>query len=338
MDSEFSSRPLLALLQSGVHVRAVVKPLGGLALRRSNFSSRVPRLMTRLRDGWQRLWHQGLGRQPVPADSSLPDDPFVLAERWGLPCYVVGDASGPRALKLLKKLDADLFCIAFFNQILRAPCLAIPRLGAMNLHPSLLPAYRGPAPLFWTFKDALRETGVTLHLLAPGEDDGDVLCQSTIPIHDGMRGWELVTRMAGLGARMMVQGVWDVFHGRAAPTPQAKELAFRRPRPKGHDLCVDFSQSANQVFNFVRGVSAWVPLYAQLGQDRVDVVDVLDVRPGEHVPGDWTLVDSRLVVQCADGAVVLHVRPQTWTAPRLTTQRSPPGSPPTRRRPPPARI
>src|SRR5262249_53701889 len=134
-----------------------------LALRRTNVAARVPKLMTRLKESVARLW------TPAPhagAPAGFPEDPFALAEEHRIPCYLVGDASGSRAMALLRRHPADIHCVAFFNQLLRKNVLALPRLGTVNLHPSLLPAYRGPAPLFWVFRDGARETGLTLHLVA----------------------------------------------------------------------------------------------------------------------------------------------------------------------------
>ncbi|MBI5494640.1 MAG: hypothetical protein HY904_06390 [Deltaproteobacteria bacterium] len=317
MDSEFSSRPLLALLRSGAEVVAVVKPIGGVALRRTNVATRVPGLMTRVRAAWWHLWH-GRG-PPASADGTVPDDPFELAEELRIPCFLVGDASASRALAVLRRLDADVYCVAFFNQLFRRGLLALPRLGAVNLHPSLLPAYRGPAPLFWTFHDALPETGLTLHLLAPGEDDGDILQQRRLPMPDGLRGPALVSAMAREGAEMMVQGVWDLFRGTAQPTRQELARAFRSPRPEGEDLRVRFDRDARAVFNFVRGVSLWVPLWAQVGHDRVDVVDAQGFEPGKTLPVDHVWSGTTLLVQCRDGVVALTVRARAWGFPSAPT-------------------
>jgi methionyl-tRNA formyltransferase len=314
MDSEFSTRPLLALLESGVQVKAVIKPVGGVALRRTNMAARVPSLWTRVQDAWDRLLR---GAAPLPGDpQGVPEDPFAVAEPRGIPCYVVGDASGARALSILRRFDVDLYCVAFFNQLLRKPVLERPRLGAVNLHPSLLPAYRGPAPLFWTFKDAPTQTGVTLHRIAPGEDDGDILGQATLPLPDGVRGPELLRQMAHVAARLLVDGVWALHRGTAQPLPQDASKAFRRARPVGDDLRVDFERPCREVFNFVRGVCQWVPLHAQVGNDRVDVLDAESFEPGGSLPGEFLAAGNTLLCRCVDGMVVLRVRPHAfpWTA------------------------
>jgi methionyl-tRNA formyltransferase len=314
MDSEFSTRPLLALLNSGVQVKAVVKPLGGVSLRKTNVASRVPSLMTRLREAWMRLL---TGAAPLPTDpAGVPEDPFAVAEAWGIPCYVVGDASGDRAHRVLSSLDVDVHCVAFFNQLLRRNVLRLPRLGTVNLHPSLLPAYRGPAPLFWMFKDAVRETGVTLHLVAPGEDDGDVLLQAPMVLEDGTRGPDLLKHMAIKGADLMVQGVWALHRGDAKPVHQDASRAFRSPRPGGEDLRVDFTRPARDVFNFVRGVSQWMPLFAQVGTDRVDVLDALHFEAGTTLPSEVAYTGNTLLARCADGMVALRIRPRSfpWNA------------------------
>ena len=310
MDSRFSTRPLLALIRSGARVEAVVKPLGGIGLRRADMAARVPGLMTRVREHWERLW------QPESAaatpDHGVPEDPFAIAEAHGIPCYVVGNASGPRAERLLRRHRADVYCVAFFNQLLRANVLALPRLGAINLHPSLLPAYRGPSPLFWVFRDGQATTGLTVHLISPGEDDGDILAQEPVPLTDGLRGPALLDEMARLGELMAPEAVWSLFEGRARPTVQAASLGFRKPRPSAADCRLDFTQPCRQVFNFVRGVGAWMLLTATVGHDTFEVVDAEGLAPGEVLPADHVLSGTSLMVQCADGVVVLKVRGRAW--------------------------
>ncbi|MEW5852331.1 MAG: formyltransferase family protein [Myxococcota bacterium] len=314
MDSEFSTRPLLGLLESGVRVLAVVKPIGGIAMRKTNVATRYPSLMTRIRERLDNLLKPGPSSPLVAWDApQVPDDPFTIAEASGIPCIVVGDASGDRAVRLLRRFDADVYCVAFFNQLLRRRVLALPRLGAVNLHPSLLPAYRGPSPLFWMFRDAPAETGVTLHLLSPGEDDGDVLAQARVPLTDGMRGPELVHTMALLGKELMVKGVWDLYRGEETRKAQDGARAFRSPRPQPEDLRVDFRRPARDVFNFVRGVSSWVPLYAQVGMDRLEIQDAQAFEPGVKLPGEFSLSGNILMAQCLDGTVVLRIRSRGWT-------------------------
>jgi len=323
MDSEFSTRALLALLEGGIDVRAVVKPLGGVALRKTNMATRVPKLMTRLKEQWLRVVDPEHHRPPELNGERPPEDPFTIAEAKGIPCYIVGDASGTHAVRLLRRHHVDVYCVAFFNQLLRKELLAVPDVGSVNLHPSLLPAYRGPSPLFWIFKNAARESGVTLHMIHPGEDDGDILGQYTVPLTDGMRGPELLSIMAVRGAELMVRGVRALCDGSARMVPQDPARAFRSPRPEPEDCRVGFSRSARDVFNFVRGVCMWVPLFAEVGNERVEVMDAQSFQTGGSLGRDHVLSGNVLMAQCQDGMVALKIRPRPWpfaTIPAAVTQ------------------
>lgn len=311
MDSEFSTRPLRALVESGVRVEAVVKPMGGTGLRRTNVAARVPRLMTRVREHWERLWTAGT---PPPPTGDVTQDPFALAEAAGIPCYLVGDASGEAAWKLLKRHKADLYCVAFFNQLLRPNILALPRLGTINLHPSLLPLYRGPSPLFWVFRDAVRETGLTLHRVSEREDDGDIVEQVRLPLPDGTRGHDLLHTMSLMAADMLVRNVWALFRGEATPTPQDNARATRHGRPGAKDCELDFSRGARAVFNLVRGAGSWMALHARVGHDVFEVVDAEAFEPGGRLPRDVEISGTTMMVQCPDGVVVLRLRGRQWTS------------------------
>ena len=164
MESVFSVKPLEALLRDGHDVRLLMRPMGSMETRK--------RQVLRRHRGFDVVVRRAFGLAVNDAR-----DPFALAAQRDIPAYIVGDASAPASLALLAREKIDLVVVAFFNQLLKPAFLQVPRLGAINAHPSLLPTYRGPAPLFWTYRDNVRTTGLTVHRIAPGEDDGDVLLQ-----------------------------------------------------------------------------------------------------------------------------------------------------------------
>ena len=181
MESVFSVRPLQAMLRAGHDVRFVMRPIGPLATRRQ--------AILRRHRGFDVAVRRLLGRDDGEAARR---DPFTVAANADIPAWIVGNASAPAAVKLVERERVDVLVIAFFNQLLKPAMLAAARFGAVNLHPSLLPAYRGPAPLFWTYRDGAAESGLTVHRVGPGEDDGAILAQTAVPVPFGMPGEELV--------------------------------------------------------------------------------------------------------------------------------------------------
>lgn len=290
MPSAFSAAPLAALLEAGENVRFVMRPLGRESRRLSRLDPESAH------ESWLRTRNR-------MSDA----DPFSVAERYGVPRYVVGDASSFLVEDLIRRERIDLFVIAFFNQLLRPNILRLLPLGAVNAHPSLLPRYRGPAPLFWTFRDGRAETGVTVHQLAAGEDDGPIILQSPHPLPTGMTGEALIHELSALAAHGFLATLRALRRGRLVTTPQDPRCVVRAPRPSLDDLRLNPQLSVARIYGFVRGVGRWNPIYVGEDDHRIRVVDADGVRPGARLPSSWVLSGNRLQFQCADGVVDLNV-------------------------------
>jgi methionyl-tRNA formyltransferase len=297
MESVFSVRPLEALLAAGHDVRFVMRPIGGMETRTKGIIKR--------HRGFDVAVRRALGLGQADDDKR---NPLVVAARADIPAYLVGNASAGGAVALLKRERVDIVVVAFFNQLLKPAFLEVPRLGALNLHPSLLPRYRGPAPLFWTYRDGCTETGLTLHRVSPGEDDGDVLSQERVPLPLELPGEELVDDLASRAARMTVDALHAIESGSARFTPQDPALVTRAPRPTEQDLRVDASMGARRAFQFVRGVGRWNPVYVDTGSQRVRVVDAVELQEGQRMPREVAVVGDLLHLGCEDGVVVLRTR------------------------------
>lgn len=297
MESVFSVRPLQALLRAGHQVRFVMRPVGPL-------STRTQPILKRHR-GFDIAVKRLLGRE---SEERAARDPLALAADADIPAWLVGDASTPEAVRLVRRERVDLLVISFFNQLLKRDMLEAAPLGAINLHPSLLPAYRGPAPLFWTYRDAAPESGLTLHRVAPGEDDGDILEQRPVPVPLGLPGEELVDELAELAGLAVVDAVGALERGTAQARPQDAALATRAPRPKDADLLVDASLGARRAYHFVRGVGRWNPLSVDVAGTRVRVIDAVELDETRRIPGEVALVGNTVCLGCADGAVMLRAQ------------------------------
>jgi methionyl-tRNA formyltransferase len=197
---------------------------------------------------------------PAPSGLSLvePNEPFdTLRVAWaaGLPVLAVGDFAHPDTLATLAEWRADVAVVACFTQRIPPAVLGIPRWGFLNLHPSLLPAYRGPTPVFWQLRDGAA-TGATVHYLDEGLDTGDIADQIAVPLPDGV---------SGPGAeRLMMRAGLDLLRGVLAEL--ARGIVQRRPQPAGGsyfgfpgeaDFALSTGWPARRAFNFMRGTADW---------------------------------------------------------------------------------
>lgn len=296
MESVFSVRPLEALLAAGHDVRFVLRPIGPL-------SSRSDPVLRRHR-GFDLTMRRLLGI----ADEARLTNPLALAADRDIPAWLCGNASTPRVEALLRKERVDVIVVAFFNQLLKPSLLQAVPLGAVNLHPSPLPAYRGPAPLFWMFKDGVEHGALTFHRVSPGEDDGAVLKRIDVAMPCGVAGEDLVDALAEIAAAHVVDAVDLVARG-VVGDAQDEASATRAPRPIASDLVVDGALPARRVFHFVRGVGRWNTLVVHGSGDRLRALDAVDYDTSAALPGEHLLVGDVLHLGCVDGVVRLNVRP-----------------------------
>jgi methionyl-tRNA formyltransferase len=206
--------------------------------------------------------------------------------------------------------EPDVLCVACFSLRIPKSILVLPRLGSLNVHPSLLPANRGPVPLFWTFREGHRATGATIHLLDEGMDSGDILAQQVIEIEDAMGYEQLEQRCATVGATLLAQAVWDLYEGRAKPRPQDETRSSYHSFPNAEDFVVHASQwSARHVYNFLRGVGYWdIPITVYSGSDVFLTRDAISYSNKSELAPPPQEGGASIRVQCLDGWVLVEPR------------------------------
>ncbi|MHC4717419.1 MAG: methionyl-tRNA formyltransferase [Planctomycetota bacterium] len=233
-----------------------------------------------------------------------------VAAELGLP---VLQPESPRDRDLpaqLGELGADAFAVVAYS-ILPRRLLAVPPLGSVNLHPSLLPAYRGAAPIVWALFNGETETGITTFRLNPRVDAGDLLVQERVDIGSDETAGELEARLAELGADLMVRSFDGLEDGSLTPAPQNDEGATRAPKLSRQDGRLDWSWPAAQVHNRVRGAN---PVPGAFTEWRGQALKVHRSRLLQETaagpPGTVLEAGDRLVVSAGDGAVsLLEVQP-----------------------------
>ena len=264
MTGAFSAPPLQAMLAMGVDVAAVMLPA------RRPEAGRLPRRVELPR--------------PAPSDllvlNPYPEPNVVhLAAEKGVPVWEVGHLSDPATLDILAALQSDMAVVACFPRLFPAALRELPRQGCLNLHPSLLPAYRGPAPLFWQARQGERQAGISLHLLDEGVDTGDLVAQASLDWPEGAPGAEIEQRCAAEGARLLLAVLQRLGQGEALPRQrQPRAGASYCPLPSADDLLIPTGWPASRAFHFLRGASEW-PLAVQLGSERRRIRVAVDYQP-----------------------------------------------------------
>ncbi|MBI2320612.1 MAG: hypothetical protein HYU88_00550, partial [Chloroflexi bacterium] len=234
MPCAFSYAPLAELLASPFAVAAVVVP-GPVG--RWPGATDAPRSASAGSLGALRLGpsgpHPGLRVLPPPDLPLLAagQERALVNQAWAqrIPVLHVADLAAPAAVAALSDYRPDVIAVACFPRRLPPAVLALPRLGALNVHPSLLPAGRGPAPLFWAFRLGERRTGVTVHLMTDELDAGDILLQEALEVPEGIAGLDLEEHCAELGGRLLVAAIGALAGGTAARRPKDPAAASYHP-------------------------------------------------------------------------------------------------------------
>lgn len=249
MLGDLSRIPLGALLNAGVNVVGVVVPASTLSLPgRSAGAAIVP-----------------VAAEPPSSPLPLLNphlSPNVLHLAWQrrIPVFATHRLDSAETLATLAGLLPDLICVSCFSQRLPKALLELPQHGCLNLHPSLLPDFRGPSPLFWTFRQGRTNSGVTVHFMDEGLDTGDIVLQAPLALPDGISGVEAERLYAARGGHLLVEAVQALARGQLARRPQPAG-GSTYPWPAAADFRLDRRWPARRAFNFMRGTAGWGQTY-----------------------------------------------------------------------------
>ena len=215
-------------------------------------------------------------------------------------------------LPLLEQTRPDAVVVAAYGKLLPQYVLGFPPLGCINVHASLLPKYRGAAPINWAVINGERESGVTIMYMEKGLDTGDMLLAVRTPIADDDTAGTLHDRLAALGADALVHALALLEAGRITPVKQDDSLHTYAPMLSRDDCRLDFRQSAKQVRDRIRGLAPFPGAFMTLDGRQIKVYEA-QFAPGGGEPGRVLYADKErgLVVACADGALRLDtLQPQ----------------------------
>jgi len=248
---------------------------------------------------------RGLAVEPTPVAAA--------AHQYALDVWKPESLRDPAFVDRLRALAPELLVVVAYGRFLPARLLAMPRLGGINLHPSLLPRYRGAAPIPRAIEAGDRETGVTVLHLSDEMDAGDLILQRAVPISPDDTTRTLEPRLAGDGARLLAEAVRLLEEGRAPRHPQDPALATFAPKLTREEALIRWSDPAVRIVNRVRAFDPW-PVAHTLRDGEVLRVWRASVPPPRSaaavVPGTVLAVpdgpDGPLLVASGDGAVGIH--------------------------------
>lgn len=209
----------------------------------------------------------------------------------------------------ISALSPDVVVTAAFGQILSDAFLQIPKYGVLNVHASLLPKYRGSAPIQWAIIDGEKTTGITIMRTVKRVDAGDILLKKEIEIGERETAGELFDRLAILGGEAIVEGISLIENGKAEFVAQDESMATHCRMISKDDGLIDFHKTAKEIDCFVRGMTPWPSAYVHFDADKilkVFEVESIDCDSDANF-GEVTSADKKsgLVVKCKDGAVRL---------------------------------
>ncbi len=257
-----------------------------------------------------RGWVVSVVTQPDrPAGRGLAACPSpVSAEAAALDLPVIKPRSinALSTLEELEQLDPDLMVVADFGQLLKRKVLDLPALGCVNIHGSLLPRWRGAAPVAWAVMSGDQETGVTTMFVDEGMDTGPILLQEATPIGEDETAQEVEGRLARIGGQLAVTTVAGVVERTLAPTPQPAEGTPAPKLTREHGR-IDWHADTQTIHNLVRGTQPWPGAWTQLQGRRLKVLQsrVARTTPEDVPPGTVLPHKGNLWVTTADGVLEL---------------------------------
>jgi len=231
----------------------------------------------------------------------------ILAQKFGLPVYQPNSIKEQDFFELAKELNPEIIVVAAFGQILPKHILDIPLLGCLNIHPSLLPKYRGAAPMNWTLIKGETKTGVTIMMMDEGMDSGAILEQEETLVDPSENYGHLHDRLARYGATLLMKAIGNVLSGTAQPRPQDSTLATFSPRLTKETGEIKWHNSVIDISNLIRGLSPSPAAYSFI-EGKLLKIYAAEPRPEttDKIPGSLgESLANGIAVTAADGYVIL---------------------------------
>jgi methionyl-tRNA formyltransferase len=231
----------------------------------------------------------------------------ILAQEFGLPVFQPQKVKDESFLEIIGKLSPDMIVLVAFGQILPKAIIDYPPLKCLNIHPSLLPKYRGAAPLNWQIIHGETKTGVTIMLMDEGLDSGDILLQEETILGATETYGELHDRLAQLGATLLIKTIEQIFDGTIKRKPQDASSATFAPRLTKETGKINWNDKVSDIVNLIRGLSPTPTAYTYLDglSLKIFTADVQTQKVNQPPGTIGSLNDAGLPVAASDGYVIL---------------------------------
>ncbi len=220
---------------------------------------------------------KGRGRELTPPPVK------IAASGSGLRTRQPDQLKDDEFVEALASVRPEFIIVVAYGKILPKGILEIPAHGCINVHASLLPKYKGAAPIAWAIIKGERETGVTTMLMDEGLDTGPILLQQDTEINSEDTAGSLTQRLSGMGASLLIETIKGIRKGSVKPVPQRGETSYAPPLKKNDGL-IDWSGSAGEISNLVRGMRPWPVAYCHIYDERVGILKTKPI-DGEGAPG-----------------------------------------------------
>ncbi len=225
-----------------------------------------------------------------------------------LPVYQPRRVRAEEFLDVIRELNPDVIVVIAFGQILPQALLDIPRYGCINIHASLLPAYRGAAPIQWAVINGEKETGVTIMQMDAGLDTGDMLKKQTVLVEPGETGGSLHDKLMKIGGPLLLEVLEEIGAGTAVPVPQTGESTYASMLDKAMGD-VDWLKSAEEIERLIRGLNPWPSAYTQWKGKTLKLwqAEIMRETAGdekgraEAAPGTVVSLDEGICVRTGEG-------------------------------------
>lgn len=247
--------------------------------------------------------------EPLPMytfSMSSGENPVEAAHSRRIPVYEIGKMTGSAVKETISACAADVIFASCFPMRFPEDILEMPTFGCFNLHPALLPKFRGPDPLFWIFYHGVRQTGVTVHHMTKRIDAGDMVAQSAWTIENGVSEKTLLAHCAEAGGRLFIEVITALGKGHLVSRPQNKEQSSYFSWPDQRDRVITPERSAQWAYNFIKGIGKRIePLEFHGDGYRYRVKEAIDYTASGTLNSPTFTEEDHLWIQCSPG--ILHI-------------------------------